>query len=108
MVTKALEMGLVILLEAEVGLSISKGCKYLKGRAEPGSCRWFQCRTEGTGHKLGHRGFLLSISKRPCAVQVVEPWHRDQRGCGVSSLGIPTPTWAWGWTSSGCPCWGIG
>ena len=40
MVTQALEMGLVILLEAEVRLSISKGRKYLKEEAEPGSCQW--------------------------------------------------------------------
>jgi len=97
MVTQALEMGLVILLEAEVRLSISKGRKYLKEEAEPGSCQWFQCRTSSTGHKLGHRRFLLSIRKHPCAVKVVEPWHRDQRGCGVFSLGIPTPIGAWGW-----------
>jgi len=106
MVTQALEMGLVILLEAEVRLSISKGRKYLKEEAEPGSCQWFQCRTSSTGHKLGHRRFLLSIRKHPCAVKVVEPCTGPRGVVGCSPWGFPHPPGLGAGHSAGCPCWG--
>mgnify|MGYP001852895198 CR=1 FL=1 len=97
---------------AQRGEGKAEGDLIIEGMVRRGRARLLSvapsARTRGTGHKLEHGRFSLTIRQQLCAVGMMKWWHKHPEAVR-SPRRSPEAAWIWSQAHcSGWPCWSRG